>query len=75
MNWVFITVIVFIFAGGLAISWTYVTKADNAIKRRAAEHMAGRPRRSSLEFGQEFYPEQARIAADVREIFADIYSG
>ena len=41
------------------------------VQRRAGpRHMAGRRRRSSLEFGLEFYPTSASVAADVRDILA-----
>ena len=43
---------------------------DVAYKRGARKKLVGRPRRSSLEFGQRFYPCQAEVAAQVRDILS-----
>lgn len=43
---------------------------DVTCKRAARKHIAGRPRRSTLEFGQQFYPDRASVAAEVRDILA-----
>ena len=44
---------------------------DAGLRRLAEQYMGGRPRRSSDEFGKEFYPDDAHIAARVRDILAD----
>ena len=44
---------------------------DAIYKRKARKKIAGRPRRSSLEFGQTFYPANPEIAAKVRDILSE----
>ncbi|HNT35171.1 MAG TPA: acyl carrier protein [bacterium] len=43
---------------------------DAGLRRLAKEFMGNRPRRSSREFGQTFYPDHAEVAATVRDILA-----
>ena len=43
---------------------------DAGIRRLAEEYMGGRLQRSSAEFGRIFYPDNADIAARIRDIFA-----
>lgn len=41
------------------------------LRRLAEQHMGGRPRRSSGEFGKEFYPDHAHVAARIRDLLAE----
>ena len=60
-----------IIGGIVAFSVLFVVLLDLRYKRTARRHLAGRPRRSSAEFGREFYPGQASIAAEMRDILAE----
>ena len=54
----------------VAISMWIQKCRDAGIRRLAEEYMGGRLQRSSAEFGRIFYPDNADIAARIRDIFA-----
>jgi len=60
-----------ILAAAVVSGLLFTLLCDLVQKRIARRCLAGRPRRSSLEFGKEFYPDRAVVAGAVRDILAE----
>ena len=59
------------FAGAIVCGFYAVKLSDEAEKRRALTHMAGRPVLDEKEFGKQFFKnDRAEIAAKLREILS-----
>ena len=59
------------FAAAIVCGFYALKLSDEAEKRRARGHMAGRPALNEKEFGKQFFPnDRAEIAAKLREILS-----